>query len=60
MVKNFISVVRVRWGCMIEATPWGNNGRFGYGFKDLDLGRIRRDGTADKRIDPVDRWWLDA
>ncbi|HOO54066.1 MAG TPA: hypothetical protein PLM24_05545 [Methanothrix sp.] len=45
---------------MLEAIPRAANGGLVHGFEDFDLERVPRDGRADKQMDPVDHWWLDA
>ncbi len=59
-MKNFISDVVSGVGCMIKAINMGKDDGLGHLFEDLQLEPIRFQGRAERQIDPVDRWWLDA
>ncbi len=45
---------------MIKAINMGKDDGLGHLFEDLQLEPIRFQGRAERQIDPVDRWWLDA
>jgi hypothetical protein len=57
MEKNFILDIISGGCCMIETADTGDDGRLSHLFGDFELERIAR---ADKKIDPVNHWWLDA
>lgn len=45
---------------MIKSINMGKDGGLGHLFEDSELEPIRVQGRAERQIDPVDRWWLDA